>query len=57
MTGRRGRRHKQSLDDLKEKGGYRKLKEEELRSHCVKMPLFKWLWTCLQTDYRMMFTA
>jgi len=30
MTGRRGRRHKQLLDDLKEKRGYRKLKEEAL---------------------------
>jgi hypothetical protein len=30
MTGRRGRRRKQLLDDLKETGGYRKLKEEEL---------------------------
>jgi hypothetical protein len=30
MTGRRGRRRKQLLDDLKEKGGYWKLKEEEL---------------------------
>jgi len=30
MTGRRGRRRKQLLDGLKEKRGYRKLKEEEL---------------------------
>jgi hypothetical protein len=28
MTGRRGRRRKQLLDDLNEKRGYRKLKEE-----------------------------
>lgn len=28
MTGRRGRKRKQRLGDLKEKGGYRKLKEE-----------------------------
>ena len=28
MTGRRGRRRKQLLDDLKEKGKYYKLKEE-----------------------------
>jgi hypothetical protein len=38
MTGRRGRRRKQLLDDLKEKRGYWKLKEEALdrsqwRSH------------------------
>jgi hypothetical protein len=30
MTGRRGRRHKQLLDDLKEKRRYWKLKEESL---------------------------
>jgi hypothetical protein len=30
MTGRRGRRRKQLLDDLKEKRGYCKLKEEAL---------------------------
>jgi hypothetical protein len=30
MTGRRGRRHKQLLDDLKEKRRYWKLKEEAL---------------------------
>jgi len=30
MTGRRGRRRKELLDDLKEKRGYTKLKEEAL---------------------------
>jgi hypothetical protein len=30
MTGRQGRRHKQLLDDLKEKRRYWKLKEEAL---------------------------
>jgi len=30
VTGRRGRRRKQLLDDLKETRGYRKLKEKEL---------------------------
>jgi len=30
VTGRRGRRHKVPLDDLKEKGGYWKLEEEAL---------------------------
>jgi hypothetical protein len=30
MTGRRGRRRKQLLDDLKEEGRYWKLKEEAL---------------------------
>jgi hypothetical protein len=33
MTGRRGRRRKQLLDDLKEKKGYWKLKVEAL--HCT----------------------
>jgi hypothetical protein len=32
MTGRRGRRHKQLMDDLKEKRRYCKLKEEALDS-------------------------
>ena len=31
MTGRRGRRYKQLLDDLKETRGYGKLKEETLK--------------------------
>jgi len=36
MTGRQGRRRKQLLDDLKEKGGYYELKEEAVdRSVCV----------------------
>jgi hypothetical protein len=30
VTGKRGKRRKQVLDDLKEKRGYRKLKEEVL---------------------------
>jgi hypothetical protein len=30
MTGRRGRRHEQLLDDLKETSGYRTLKKEAL---------------------------
>jgi hypothetical protein len=30
VTGRRGRRRRQLLDDVKEMGRYRKLKEEEL---------------------------
>ena len=33
MTGRRGRRHKQPLDDLKEKTEYCKLKEDALDRH------------------------
>ena len=38
VTGRRGRRRKQLLDDFKEKGGYCRLKDEALQS--VPMPLF-----------------
>jgi hypothetical protein len=38
-TGRRGRRRKQLLDDLKEKGGYWKLKEEAL-DHTLWRPRF-----------------
>jgi hypothetical protein len=36
MMGRRGRRHKQLLDDLKEKRIYWKLKEEALEAPCGK---------------------
>ena len=32
MTGRRGRRHRKLLDDLKERRGYSNLKEEALDS-------------------------
>jgi hypothetical protein len=34
-TGRRGRRRKRLLDDLKEKGRYSKLKEEAPVLHCA----------------------
>jgi hypothetical protein len=50
MTGRRGRRRKQLLDDLKEKRGYWKLKEEALAR---TLSLWKRPWTCRKTDYRM----
>jgi hypothetical protein len=41
VTGRRGKRGKQLLDDLNEKRGYCKLKEEALtrtvwRTHCAR---------------------
>jgi hypothetical protein len=39
MTGRRERRHKQLLDDLKERKGYCKLKEEALDSTPWRTPL------------------
>jgi hypothetical protein len=83
VTGRRGRRRKELLYDLKEKRRYGKLKKEALdrtvwrtrfgrgygpvvrqtaecmnergstRSHCVENLLWKRLWTCRKTDYRM----
>ena len=39
MTGRRGRRHKQILDDLKETRGYWKLEEEALDALRSELPL------------------
>jgi hypothetical protein len=45
VTGRQGRRCKKLLDDLKEKRGYWKLKEEA-QDHTVKNSLWKRLWTC-----------
>jgi hypothetical protein len=49
MTGRRGRRHKQLLDDLKEK----RIERESTRLHPVENSLWKRLRTCRKTDYRM----
>jgi hypothetical protein len=49
VIGRRGRRHKQLLDDLNEKLGYWKLKVEALEN-----TLWKRLWICHKMDYRMM---
>jgi hypothetical protein len=39
MTGRRGRRREQLLDDLKEKRRYWKLKEEALIAPCGELAL------------------
>jgi hypothetical protein len=52
MAGRRGRRRKQLLDDLKEKRRYCKLKEEAL-DRTVENSLWKRLRTCRKTDCRM----
>jgi hypothetical protein len=49
VTGRRGRRLKHLLDDLKERRGYRRLKEEAL-AHSLGNSLWKRLWTCRNTD-------
>jgi hypothetical protein len=48
VTGRRGRRRRKLLDDLKERRGYSHLKEEALD---VDRSLWKRLWTCRETDY------
>ena len=50
MTGRRGRRRRKLLDDLKERRGYSHLKEETL-DRSVEGLLWKRLWTCRKTDY------
>jgi hypothetical protein len=50
VTGRRGRRRRKLLDDLKEGRRYSHLKEETLRSRCVESSLWKRLWTCRETD-------
>jgi hypothetical protein len=46
VTGRRGRRRRKLLDDLKEGRGYSHLKEEALESS-----LWRRIWTCRKTDY------
>jgi hypothetical protein len=46
VTGRRGRRRRKLLDDLKERRGYSYLKEETL-----DRTMWKRLWTCRETDY------
>jgi hypothetical protein len=49
MTSRRGRRHKQLLDDLKEKRRYWKLKEETLDLTLWRTRFGR---GCRKTDYR-----
>jgi hypothetical protein len=44
-TRRQGRRYKQLLHDLKEKGGYWKLEKRSTRSHCLDNSIWKRLWT------------
>jgi hypothetical protein len=46
VTGRRGRRCRKLLDDLKERRGYSHLKEEVL-----DRTMWKKLGTCCKTDY------
>jgi hypothetical protein len=49
MTGRRGRRHRKLLDDLKE--GILLFEGGSSRSHYMESSLWKRLWTCRKTDY------
>jgi hypothetical protein len=48
VTGRRGRRRRKLLDDLKERRG---CEGGSSRSHYVKNSLWNRLWTCRETDY------
>ena len=49
MAGRRERRRKQLLDDIKERRGCWKLKEEALDGSLGENWLWKMLWTCRKT--------
>jgi len=51
VTGRRGRRCKKLLDDLKDRRGYCQLKEEALDRTMWRNCFGKRLWTCRLTDY------
>jgi hypothetical protein len=50
VTGRRGRRRRKLLDDLKERRGYSLLKDETLDC-TVGSSLWKNLWTCRETNF------
>jgi len=52
LTGRRGRKLKQLLEELKEQGGYWDLKREVLDCAMEKL-IWRNLWTCLKTAYGM----
>jgi hypothetical protein len=52
VTGRRGRRRRKLLDDLKERKGYSHRKEEALGSTIWRACLVRgFIWTCRETDY------
>ena len=51
MTGRREKRRRKLLDDLKERRGYSHLKEETLDRTMWRARFGKRLWTCRKTDY------
>jgi hypothetical protein len=50
---RRGKRHKQLLDDLREKERVLGVKGGSTRSHSMKNSLWRSLWTCGKTDHEM----
>ena len=50
VTGRRGRRRKRLLDDLKDRRGYSQLKALD-RILWVEESFWKRFWTCRLTDY------
>jgi hypothetical protein len=54
VTGRRRKRRKELLDDLKEKSGYWKLKRGSTRSHSVDDTLCQTLWSTRKTRLRNM---
>ena len=51
VTGRRGRRRKKLLDDLKDRRGYSHLKEEALDRTVWRAGFGRGNWTCRQTEY------
>jgi hypothetical protein len=50
LTGRRGRRRRKLLDDLRLRRGYSHLKEEALGRTMWRARFWKRLWTCRETD-------
>jgi hypothetical protein len=50
VTGRRGRRRRKILDDLKERRGYAHLKEEALDRTMWRARFGRDFWTCRKTD-------
>jgi hypothetical protein len=53
VTRRRGRRGKQVLDDNEDNEHILKIERGSTGSRCVENSLWKRLWTCRKTDYRM----
>jgi len=51
VTGRRGRRRRKLLDDLKERERTLSFERGSSGSHYVESSLWKRLWTCRKTDY------